>query len=140
MQRKTAREQCERIRNLDPLPLKQQCARFVAGPSERIAPARPGLPAALNDRAADIWKPLLVIAALAGGDWPQPARQAAVALSASAEDQNPAGSFLLDILLLFSRGENGRLFTRTLIDGLNSFIDRPWSAWTKNCALMESVP
>jgi len=37
----------------------------------------------LNDRAGDIWEPLLALADLAGGDWPGKARQAAVALNAA---------------------------------------------------------
>ena len=42
----------------------------------------------LHDRAADNWAPLLSIAALAGGDWPERARNAALALSGSGEDQS----------------------------------------------------
>jgi len=39
------------------------------------------IPPALSDRAADNWRPLLAVAALAGGTWPARAYQAAVVLS-----------------------------------------------------------
>jgi hypothetical protein len=36
----------------------------------------------LEDRAADTWEPLIALADLAGNDWPQRARTAALALTA----------------------------------------------------------
>src|SRR5436853_1249408 len=77
MQRKTASEKCERLRSLDGTELRRKCARFVKDHAEEIAAAEPGIPADLNDRAADIWEPLLALADLAGGEWPQAARAAA---------------------------------------------------------------
>jgi hypothetical protein len=38
------------------------------------------MPAGVEDRQADAWEPLLVVADLAGDEWPQKAREAAVAL------------------------------------------------------------
>jgi len=127
MQRKTPNEECERIRNLETITLRRQCARFVLDHGKQISNARPELPKSLNDRAADIWEPLFVLADLAGGEWPELARQAAVSLSASAEDTNSIGSLLLDIFVLFAVEETDRMFTRTLLDGLNQRTDRPWA-------------
>src|SRR5688572_10480370 len=59
MQRKTASERCERMRGLDATELRSRCAQFVREHQEEIGGAAPGLPASLNDRAADIWEPLL---------------------------------------------------------------------------------
>src|SRR2546427_12607782 len=97
MQRKTAKEECERLRNLETTALRRQCARFALDNSERIASAKPEIPAGLNDRAADVWEPLLALAELAGGDWPERARQAAAGLTASAEENSPMGALLLHI-------------------------------------------
>jgi hypothetical protein len=36
------------------------------------------LPSGLNDRAGEIWEPLLALADLAGGAWPGRAREAAL--------------------------------------------------------------
>jgi hypothetical protein len=131
MQRKTPNEQCERVRNLNAYPLKQQCARFVADHSAAIAAAQPQIPLELNDRAADIWEPLLAIADLAGGNWPELARQAALALAAAAQDTNPIGSLLLDIFLLFATNNIDRVFSHGLVQALNAYSDRPWTAIRK---------
>ncbi len=127
MQRKTAQEQCERLRNLEPTALRRQCARVVADHAPAIAAACPELPPALNDRAADIWEPLFALADLAGGRWPQLAREAALALAAGAQEQNPIGSLLLDIFLLFLEVKADRLFSRTLVARLNGLSARPWA-------------
>src|SRR4029077_19305720 len=44
MQRKTSKEECDRSKQLDPLPLRRQCARFVLDHSSQIAAARPEIP------------------------------------------------------------------------------------------------
>ena len=128
MQRKTIHEQCDRLRNLNAAPLRQMCKRFVLDHEHEIASAQPARPEGLNDRAADIWEPLFALADLAGGDWPQKARQAALSLSATAQENNPISSLLLDIFILFALAPEKRLFTRTLVDDLNArSADRPWS-------------
>jgi hypothetical protein len=112
----------------------------VADNGAAIASARPEIPKSLNDRAGDIWEPLLVLADLAGGDWPEKARQAAGALTAGAQENSPIGSLLLDICLMFTitnasespaSGQprrDGRIFTRTLLEGLSTrFGNRPWA-------------
>jgi hypothetical protein len=72
MQRKAAGEQCERLRELEGegvARLRGQCARFVAERAGAIAEGKPQIPGSLNDRAGEIWEPLLVLADLAGGSW-----------------------------------------------------------------------
>jgi len=81
----------------------------------------------LPDRAADIWEPLLALADLAGGNWPALARQAAMGLTCSAQQNNPIGSLLLDIFVLYRRLEVDRMFTRTMVEHLNALTDRPWA-------------
>src|SRR5208282_3908783 len=85
MQRKLPSESCERLRDLEGERLGRQCSRFVRDHAEEIRRARPTLPEGLNDRASDIWEPLILLADLAGGDWPSRARQAAKGLSAGAQ-------------------------------------------------------
>jgi Protein of unknown function (DUF3631) len=97
MQRKTINEECERLRNLDTSALRQRCIRFVEENANAIANARPAIPESLNDRAADIWEPLLALADLAGGDWPEKARRAAEGLTAGAQGRSPIGALLFDI-------------------------------------------
>ena len=105
---------------------RQQCVRFVLDHSAQIAAAHPELPRNLSDRAIQIWEPLVILADLAGGDWPEATRQAAVGLSGRAEQHNPIGSLLFGIWLLFTTTDGGRMFSRTLVQGLNSLPDQPW--------------
>src|SRR5262249_44697140 len=87
MQRKKPEEKCERLQGLEAMELKRKCTRFVLDNREKIARAQPQIPVELNDRAGEIWEPLLVLADLAGGDWPERARQAAVALTANGPEE-----------------------------------------------------
>src|SRR2546423_11724770 len=83
LQRKLPTEECGKLRDLDEAVLerlRRQCARFVQDHSEEIARARPALPRSLNDRAADLSEPLIVLADLADGEWPALAREAVAGL------------------------------------------------------------
>jgi putative DNA primase/helicase len=128
MQRKTVGESCERLRNLEAGDLRRRCARFVLDHGEAITAARPAVPEGLHDRAGDIWEPLLALADLAGGGWPERARAAATGLTVTAQENNPIASLLLDLLLLFVGGNFEKLQSRTLVEGLNAKEDRPWMA------------
>jgi hypothetical protein len=127
MQRKTINEECERLRNLDATGLRERCIQFVKENHNTIATAQPAVPETLNDRAADIWEPLLVLADIAGGDWPTKARRAAEGLTANSHGRSPIGSLLFDILVVLCGYESRRLFSRDLVAGLNKIPNRPWS-------------
>jgi putative DNA primase/helicase len=137
MQRKLPNEECERLKNLDGTMLRRQCARFVLDHAEAIRSARPGIPPELNDRAADIWEPLLALADLVGGEWPERARQAAVGLSAGAQEGDALGTLLMDIAILFLRTDKERVFSKLLVAWLESFEDRPWMELRKGKAITE---
>lgn len=127
MQRKTHQEQCERLRNVDTQSLQQQCARFVNDHASQIAGASPVIPPTLHDRAADIWEPLFVLADLAGGSWPDLARQAAIAFTAGSPENNSIGSLMVDIVAIFAENDAERMFSRDIVARLNSFRGRPWA-------------
>jgi len=104
----------------------------VADHRASIATARPELPASLNDRAT---RHLGAVArtgrpgrrGLAGA-----ARQAAVSLSASAQETNPHRVVAVDIFLLFALDSEERMFSRTLVDGLiPGSPNRPWAEMRK---------
>jgi putative DNA primase/helicase len=131
MQRKTVDEECERLRNLDGNDLRRKCLRFILDNESAIASTRPEIPDSLNDRAADIWEPLLVLADLAGGNWPEQARDAAVAVAATAQENNPSGALLFDLLVVFARLKADRLFSRRIVAELNAMTERPWAEMNK---------
>jgi hypothetical protein len=129
MQRKRGDEMCERLRNLEAGSLRERCEQFAAEHRDAIARAKPEIPESLNDRAADIWEPLFAIADIADGDWPQKARAAAVAVTAAAQESNPAAALLFDIGITFILKQTERVFTYELLEYLNShrFAGRPWA-------------
>src|SRR5204863_4175601 len=127
MQRKLAAEKCERMRHLNATEFRRRCAEFVRKHSAAIAAAQPEIPAALNDRAADIWEPLFAIADLAGGDWPRLARQAAQKLSTAYDDDiTLIGYFLADIRNWMVHQKVDRVLSRDLIRVFNPMHNRPW--------------
>ena len=87
--------------------LKRKCIRWAADNliSLRDAALDVSVPDGLNDRAADNWEPLLTIADRAGGEWPERARKAALALSGNgaAEDGSIGVTLLGDIKAIFER-------------------------------------
>jgi len=95
------------------------------------------LPASLHDRAGDIWEPLLVLADLAGGDWPERAREAAVGLTTSAQESCPIGALLFDLFLVFNGRGAEKLFTREVLDGLSCMKNRPWHSMRRGNEMTE---
>jgi putative DNA primase/helicase len=61
--------------------LRRKFARFAADNATPLKDANPAMPPGLNNRAAANWKLLLAIAELAGGAWPERAREAAERLT-----------------------------------------------------------
>ncbi len=127
LQRKTEEEQCERLRKFRAGDLPRKWLRFALDNAGAIASAEPEFPSGLNDREADIWEPLLVIADLAGGRWPERARQAAVGVALGNADSNPMGVLLFDVWMQFRRAHRTRLFSAELVQGLNWCGSRPWT-------------
>lgn len=66
-----------------------------------------------------------------GKGWGPMAREAAVCLTGIAQENNPIGSLLMDILYCFSIGRAERLFSRTLVQQLNCMSGRPWNEMTR---------
>lgn len=89
----------------------------------------PDMPAEIVDRDADVWEALLAVADLAGSDWPERARVAAVALVAASRQRNPSVGVLLlrDIRTVFNEADEEHLSTLRLLAALNSIEEAPWS-------------
>jgi len=88
--------------------------------------AWPALPEGVIDRRAEAWEPLLAIADLAGGDWPERARVAAVADVAAHRERAPSLGIklLTDLRMVF--GEANIMSTEAILDALNKLEDSPW--------------
>ena len=121
--RRDAEERAEPIR----ISIESLAQLHTAG----LAESRPELPDDLGDRAQDCWEPLVAIADLAGGDWPQRARRAAVELSGTrpAEDDSTGVRLLADIRHIFGEAEVDRITTVDLLDRLHQDDEAPWADW-----------
>jgi hypothetical protein len=117
--------------------LREQLAAWAADVGKRVGDPWPEMPAGVEDRAADAWEPLLSVADLAGGDWPDLARSACVALVAGARDdaQTIGARLLADLRDVFAArddalfGEAGVLFTSDILKALTALEEAPWGGW-----------
>jgi hypothetical protein len=95
---------------------------------EALRAARPQIPGTIEDRQEEICEPLLAIADLAEGAWPEKARQALVKLCVQEEDASTGVNLLTDIKRIF--GGKDKLATRDILEALvNIEDDRPWALW-----------
>lgn len=115
--------------------LRDRIAQWAPELLDEAADLEPQMP--VEDRAADTWEPLAIVADLAGGAWPGRAREACaqmVAAEASAEEDHAGGARILaDIRRIFaSRGEPESLSTEELLYLLRQDPEGPWSEWGRS--------
>jgi hypothetical protein len=99
LKRRAPDEPVDRFRRrdveLEVVAIKNALARWAEENVEVLAVMEPEIPAELNDRAADVWEPLLAIAELTGCS--AEARQAAVRLSGGEDEPDLGVQLLTDI-------------------------------------------
>jgi hypothetical protein len=136
MRRKIKGEHVARIRETAETvfeELRSRIVRFAQDEGAQIGPRVPALPAGLNDRAEDCWFPLLSIAEVVGGDWPDLARKAALSLSRDSDDADTFTTKLLRALKkdFEDEGENHRTGFQASDDicsHLNRDKEAPWAS------------
>lgn len=105
--------------------LRDRLAEWAEAVRDRAGETYPDLP--IDDRAADLWEPLVSVADLVGGSWPKLARDAAVAMveSAAADDtaRSPALQLLADIQTVF---DTGFIKSDDLCIKLRALSESPW--------------
>ncbi len=108
--------------------LASKIARWAEDNRNALRGADPDIPAGLNDRAADNWRPLVAIADLVGGEWPTRARNVASLLSG--DEQSEADGvrvrLLADIRDIFAEMGADRLTSSDIVSRLAAREDRPW--------------
>ncbi len=114
MARKLTTETCLPLAALNTTGIRAKCARFALDTRDSIAQCHKISGEGLNDRAADTFDPLYVIAHHAGGVWLQKLHTAALALSATA-DSNAGAGLILDILDILVESGREKIFTRDLL-------------------------
>jgi hypothetical protein len=132
LQRKAGSEQVERFRErkvrpqADPLSSRLQlwASRSVA----LLSNAEPELPEQMSDRAQDGAEPLFAIADAAGGEWPQRARQALIALflGGTPDDDSLGVRLLSDSRSIFDSLAVDRVSSVDLCNALKELDESPW--------------
>jgi hypothetical protein len=112
-------------------PLRDRLAAWIAVVGDELRGAKPEIPAALSDRQADIWRPLLALADAAGDPWPKWARVAAVELHGHDPAADPSVGVLLlrHIREVFDAADKPALHTAVLLRSLVDRDDGPWAEW-----------
>jgi putative DNA primase/helicase len=109
--------------------LRDQLASLIAPHINALRDATPALPPTLNDRAGDSWEPLLAIADLAGGHWPDTARRAATHLSGDGMDDDAESADLLsNIREVLGAHSGDSIFSAELVDRLIERQDWRWAS------------
>lgn len=134
LQRRGKDQAIERFRDRDAQaldPLRLRLAAWVACVRADLFAAEPELPEALSDRQADCWEPLLAVADVLGGDWPDRARAAAVAIHGRDPVATPSTGVLLleHIREAFTAAQSDRLPTESILRALCDREDGPWAGW-----------
>ena len=86
----------------------------------------PAIPHEFGDREGDISLPLLAIADLAGGTWPDMMREALLELFASNETESTSGMLLADMRAIFTQTGASKLPSSDICDHLGKMEEQPW--------------
>nr|WP_234381696.1 DUF3631 domain-containing protein [Streptomyces sp. NRRL S-1521] len=134
MQKRKTGEKVASFRLRDSVPelnvLRDKLAAWLGPLRSEAARMIPGMP--VEDRAADTWEPLVIVADLAGGHWPARARAACVAMTRHEAVQDEQSSLktrlLRDIHGIFeANGNPEALSTQDLVAALIQDADAPWA-------------
>jgi hypothetical protein len=110
----------------------RKAARWAKDHADRISEAEPEMPAGIFNREADNWRPLLAIADVAGGHWPERARRAVMqSHKAAGDDDLRLVVLLADIRAIFTDQNIDRLLSADLAKALAELEGRPWAEYGK---------
>jgi putative DNA primase/helicase len=133
MRRKKPEEKSERLRSdriFEELkPLRQKAVRWAKDHISRLADWEPQIPATLNDRAQDSWRPLLAIAELAGRRWAEYGQESAIKLSGENNEASKRALLLSDIKTIFEKAQAKRIASTEICARLGDIEEHPWPEW-----------
>jgi putative DNA primase/helicase len=129
MRRKKSDERTDNFEHVDDdelITTRRLLARWAADNAKALIAARPVLPEGFQNRLAANWRPLLAIADVAGGEWPELARKVAKTLS-NMEAESEGTALLSDIKSIFATKAVDRLASADLVAALHALEERPWA-------------
>lgn len=109
--------------------LSRKLVRWTSDIKDRVRQSNVTFPNSLNDRQKDNWESLLAIADIAGGKWPEMARETTVAICSKAETKSYKVELLEDIKAIFELKKIDRVSTADLINYLCEDVEANWAAY-----------
>jgi hypothetical protein len=121
----------------DAAPLCEQLAAWASEHRAALEDAEPQPLEQLSDRAAECWEPLLAIAGLAGDDWSQRVRDAAVKLSTAHTTEGAVPSRGVQVLgaMRDAIGDRPSIPTAEALNAINADEELPFGAWREGRGL-----
>lgn len=107
--------------------LCRRCMRFAIDNKERLGKARPQMPPGMHNRVADNWNLLLAIADLAGREYADLARKAAVALADSKSTTSASQELLADLREIFKADDADAWGSNALVEELCKDLTKRWA-------------
>ena len=111
--------------------LRSRILRWTTDIKEDLQYHKPSMPKIDNDRAFDNWYSLIAIAELAGEQWAEKARTAAIHLSIETEENEYQLQLLSDIFLYFEKTNIAKSFSGDISLFLKDIEDSPWPEFGK---------
>jgi putative DNA primase/helicase len=130
MKRKKPSDRVEHFRHLDDpelANLRRRAQRWTTDNVATLKAAVPELPAGFDNRLGDNWRLMIAIADLAGGEWPDQARQAATAVAEITDAPSVGVKLLADIRDIFASKAVHRIASAELVEALVEIEGRPWA-------------
>jgi putative DNA primase/helicase len=109
--------------------LRRKFARLAADNATVLKDAKPIIPLGLINRAAANWKLLLAIAELAGGDWPQRAREAAEHLNRSGRKPSAGVKLLAEFKAYFAETCTTEVTSEAIVARLTADPTSIWAGY-----------
>lgn len=135
LRRKLETERVEKVRHAEADlfdNIRRKLMRWANDELARYKAMHPKPIEAIHDRAADNWEPLLMIAMIAGGEWPARCLHAAMTLSGAAQEPPSINAELLaDIKAAFDQKRASKMFTTDLLSALCEDTEAPWATWNR---------
>ena len=117
--------------------LRQACRRWADDNMDILRTIKPFVPTTNNDRVTDNWTPLLAIADVVGGDWPELMRKSMLGMLDGTDD-SIGPKLLYDIQDIFESHPEERIFSDDLIEALTDKKESPWCDWNRGKGLTQN--
>lgn len=117
--------------------LRRSCRRWADDNIDTLRDLEPDIPQTNNDRMTDNWTPLIAIADVAGGEWPEPIRRSMLGMLDGTDD-SIGPKLLKDIQDIFVSQSVERIFSDDLVEALTEIKDSPWCDWNRGKGLTQN--